>query len=622
MIRFYMLGQARVVTVTEEGERAWAVQAKPLRLLAYLLLQGGGPCRREALQAEFWPDKPPRLAANNLRQALWHLRQHLPSEALIVYDDALAWNPALSLWVDALAFEAKLAANDLEAALELYAGPLLPEAYDEWAQLERERLHLRYLSALEARAHASYEARRWEEALANANALVTADPINESAVRLAMVSYWALGQREAVRRCYDAYCRRIRAELDVAPLPETTDLYRRILLGEPHPDQTDRFVDQKIAARAAHLSLLETLGAFHQGLEQAVAWANQATGPTLAAALLWQGRFHLRLGALPAAHDALARALAHAEASDLQIAVLVDLATVETGQGHYAAAEQHYAKASHICKDKCSPLYVRLLCSRGGLEGRLGHTNEARRSLQEAVRLAHLQGDPAHLAVAGGNLGILLIGLGDQSAAQVALREALEAARRADAHWLTAHLTGHLGVLAQDRAGNSHRAGTSHRCDLEEAARCYQRARDLADLIGDQRGAVLWTMNLGIVRYEQSQYSEAQELLTQGRALAAVQNSRSLIAGADILIGACLTASGQHEAGLAQIDAGLSLAQEIGDQQRILMGYLHRGRGLAGLSRMEDARSVLEEGLSKAKSSQMHRMAQYLGTELENLTSS
>jgi DNA-binding SARP family transcriptional activator len=621
VVRFYILGQARIVTVTKEGEQAWAVQSKPLRLLAYLLLQGGGPCRREALQAEFWPDKPPRLAANNLRQALWHLRQHLPCEALMVCDDTVAWNPALPLWVDALAFEAKLATDDLEAAIELYAGPLLPEAYDEWAQLERERLHLRYLSALEARAHTFYEARRWEEALANANVLITADPFNESAVRLAMVSHWALGQREAARRCYDAYRRRITSELNVAPLPETLDLYRRILLGEPHPDQGDPFVNQEIAARTAHFSLLETLGAFHQGCEQAAVWADQAAGSTLAAALLWQGRFHLRMGALPAAHDALIRALAHADVSDLQIAVLVDLATVETGQGHYAAAEQHYAKASHICGDRRSPLYVRLLCSRGGLEGRLGHTDEAHRSLQEAVRLARLQGDPAHLAVAGGNLGILLIGLGDQAAAQVALREALEAARRADAHWLTAHLTGHLGVLAQDRAGKSHRAGTNHRCDLEEAARYYQRARDLADLIGDQRGAVLWTMNLGSVRYEQSQYPDAQELLTQGRALAAVQNSRSLVAGADILIGACLTALGQHEAGMAQIDQGLALAQEIGDQQRILLGYLHRGRALAGMSRLDDARSVLEEGLSKAESNRMHRMAQYLDTELENLSS-
>jgi len=40
--------------------------------------------------------------------------------------------------VDALAFKAALDADDLDAALELYAGPLLPDAYDEWVQLERD----------------------------------------------------------------------------------------------------------------------------------------------------------------------------------------------------------------------------------------------------------------------------------------------------------------------------------------------------------------------------------------------------------------------------------------------------------------------------------------------------
>ncbi len=612
---FYLLGQTRTVTAAGQSEREWIIQPKPLRLLAYLVLLERGTCRREVLQALFWPDKPPHLAANNLRQALWHLRRHLPSEALIVQDDTVQWNMDLPVWIDALAFQSALDGGDLDAALDLYTGPLMPDAYDEWAQLERERLHLCYLSALEARAHTRYEVRRWDEALADANALVAADPLNETAVRLAMVCHWALGQREAARRCYDAYQQRVQRELDDAPLPETTALYERILRGESHLDRTALLDEQggwtpQIAARTAHFSLLEMLGAFRQGLEQATAWAGQAEGMALAAALHWQGRFHLRLGALPQAHATLTRALARAETPALQGAVLVDLATVETGQGDYLSAEQHYAQAARVCTAKTSPFYLRLLCSRGGLEGRLGRMDEAHCILQEAVDLARSQGDPAHLAVAGGNLGILLIGMGAREAAQRAFEEALEAARRADAHWLNAHLTGHLGVLAQDRG------------EWEEAGRSYQRARDLAGMIGDQRGAVLWTMNLGIVRYEQGQYPRAIELLTQGRAAAADQNSQSLIAGADILIGACLTALQHYDDGLKRIGQGLVLAQEIGDQERILMGYLHQGRALAAMGQAERARCTLQEGLSKAQTHQMHRMAGYLHAELERLSAS
>jgi DNA-binding SARP family transcriptional activator len=608
--RFYLLGQARIAMEAAQSERDWPIQPKPLRLLAYLVLHGGGPCRREVLQALFWPEKPPHLAANNLRQTLWYLRQHLPFDMLLRQDDTVQWAPDLPTWVDARVFEAALDAGDLDAALELYAGPLLPDAYDEWAQLERERLHLRYLSALEARAHALYEARQWAAALADADTLVAADPLNESAVRLTMACQWALGQREAARRCYDAYRQRLKGELNVAPLPETADLYQRILRGESHPAQMPPFQDQELTARTAHFSLLEMLGAFRQGLEQATDWATQAEGLALAAAWHWQGRFHLRLGALPQAYAALIHALALAAVPELQAAVLGDLATVETGQGNYVAAEQHYARATGVCTDKASPFYLRLLSSRGGLEGRLGRMEQARHSLEEAVRLARLQGDPAPLAVASGNLGILLIGLGHQEAAQNAFEEALAAARQADAHWLTAHLTGHLGVLAQDRGA------------LEEAAQHYQRTRDLADLIGDQRGAVLWTMNLGIVRYEQARYPEALELLTPGRAAAAAQNSQSLVAGADILIGACLAALQQYDAGLAQIDRGFALAEELGDQQRILMGYLHRGRALAGIGQLARARAALQVGLSKAQGSQMHRMAEYLEAELEKLPAS
>jgi len=142
------------------------------------------------------------LAANNLRQVL-------PVEALHhLNGDVVQWNSAVILWVDALVFEAALEANDLDTALDLYAGPLLADTYDEWAQLERERLHLHYLTALEARAHRRYEARHWEAALADTEILLAADPLNEAAVRLTMACYWVLDRREAARRCYDA-CRQL-----------------------------------------------------------------------------------------------------------------------------------------------------------------------------------------------------------------------------------------------------------------------------------------------------------------------------------------------------------------------------------------------------------------------------
>jgi DNA-binding SARP family transcriptional activator len=607
-VRLYILGQTRAVWQASSGPRELKIQPKLLHLLAYLALDWKQTHRREALQVLFWPDKSSRAAANNLRQALWHLRQTLPPATLHLQGDVVQWNPATPPWVDALAFEASLDADDLDAALDLYTGPLLPDAYDEWAQLERERLYLRYLTSLETRAHRRYETRCWQAALADAETLLATDALNEAAARLVMACHWALGRREAARRCYDAFRQQVRRELQTDPLPETTTLYQRILRGETHPDQIRPAAAAAIAARAAHLSLLETLGAFRQGLEQAAVWVAEASGPVLATARRWQGRFHLRLGQLADARAALEAALPLSATPDLQAAVLADLATTETGLGDYPAAETHYAQALRL-----SPLRpitrLHLLSGLGGLQGRVGRAVEARRALKGAMRLAREQGDPAPLAIASGNLGILLIGQGETEAAETALLEALDAAQKADAHWLTAHLTGHLGVLAQDRG------------DLEAAARYYERARTLAETIGASRGAVLWTLNLGVVRYEQGRCAEALPLLTEGRKQAVAQGSRSLEAGASIFIGACLVAQGQVAAGQESIETGLALARTIGDQERILIGLLHRGRALAALNRTAEARDTLLEGLRQAEASHMHRLQDFLQTELDGLPS-
>ena len=78
-------------------------------------------------------------------------------------------------------------------------------------------------------------------------------------------------------------------------------------------------------------------------------------------------------------------------------------------------------------------------------------------------------------------------------------------------------------------------------------------------------------------------------------------------------------AQGKGAEGLSSIKNGLDQAQAIGDQERILIGHLHLGRAVAALGRIEEARATLEEGLRQAEASQMHRLKDYLRTELENL---
>jgi two-component SAPR family response regulator len=66
--------------------------------------------------------------------------------------DSVAWNSSASLWLDVDAFET--ASNDrarLGEAIELYRGDLLPELYDEWLDVIRERNRNVYLRCLTER---------------------------------------------------------------------------------------------------------------------------------------------------------------------------------------------------------------------------------------------------------------------------------------------------------------------------------------------------------------------------------------------------------------------------------------------------------------------------------------
>ena len=70
-----LLGSFRI-TLDDSPLTTFATD-KGRALLAYLAVESGRPHRRETLLDLFWPDRPPAAARNNLRQALYRLRQNL-----------------------------------------------------------------------------------------------------------------------------------------------------------------------------------------------------------------------------------------------------------------------------------------------------------------------------------------------------------------------------------------------------------------------------------------------------------------------------------------------------------------------------------------------------------------
>ena len=108
--------------------------------MAALLLKRR-PLSRAYLIGLLLPDLPEQIGRRRLSDALWLLRRSLPGLPLQANADALEI-PAPSRWLDVEAFTQQAAGNDLAAwleALRLYQAPLLPDCFDDWLLVERER---------------------------------------------------------------------------------------------------------------------------------------------------------------------------------------------------------------------------------------------------------------------------------------------------------------------------------------------------------------------------------------------------------------------------------------------------------------------------------------------------
>ncbi|MBI5652282.1 MAG: hypothetical protein HZC40_17840 [Chloroflexi bacterium] len=232
--RLFLLGTLRV----ERNAHTLHLPTRKIEsLLAYLVLHPQ-PHSRDKLAALLWGELNDEHARASLRVALSTLRKELGDELLLTDRETIQLNPGFPIWVDAreisnFKFQISDCADSQSEILnlksEIYRGDLLTDFYDEWIAPERARLRDAYHDILfrliqHARAQSEYA-----RAIELAQKLLDNDPANEAAHQHLIFCYAVMGDRDAARKQY-AECRRVlRAELDVAPAPETTALYERAL---------------------------------------------------------------------------------------------------------------------------------------------------------------------------------------------------------------------------------------------------------------------------------------------------------------------------------------------------------------------------------------------------------
>lgn len=214
--------------LTSDGERV-PVQRSSQRLIAYLALRNR-PLLRVHVAGVLWLDSSEERSCANLRGALWRLRGR--ARTVVESDASHAWiSSEVHVDVrDVVALARGLIerhdgdghVTDVESSL--LAGDLLPDWYDDWVLLERERLRELRLHALEALAGRATCDGRYGAAIDTALMAIQADPLRESAHRLLISAYLAEGNPTAGMRHYRNYCRRAKAELGIDPSSQMREL--------------------------------------------------------------------------------------------------------------------------------------------------------------------------------------------------------------------------------------------------------------------------------------------------------------------------------------------------------------------------------------------------------------
>ena len=208
----------------EVGGEEVSLPGSAQRVVAFVALHER-PVLRPYVAGALWLDWPEPRAAGNLRSALWRIQQHASA---LVAADAHMLQLAPCVRVDLREAEtfarSELAGGSSGVASPSLALDLLPDWYEDWVLLERERFRQLRLRALESQCTRLTAAGRLDEALEAGQLALAGEPLRESAHRALVRLHLAEGNAgEALRQF--RLCRRLLLEqLGVEPSPRMLEL--------------------------------------------------------------------------------------------------------------------------------------------------------------------------------------------------------------------------------------------------------------------------------------------------------------------------------------------------------------------------------------------------------------
>jgi predicted ATPase/DNA-binding SARP family transcriptional activator len=241
----------------DSGPLSFRASTSALTLLVYLLLHRDELSARDAVALLFWPDLPESEARAKLRYEIRNLRVALPPGEIswILADTrTVRWNPDAAIRLDVAEFE-RLAAQPetAAAAVDLYKGDLAGPLDTEWLLAPRERLRELQSQLLWGLVEASRARSDRRLAIDYAQRLLQHDPWRENAIRVLIELRNDSGDRAGALQTYCDFVERLKADLGVEPMPETTAVYNQVAAAiELHSSATLRTPNAPTAGQLRH----------------------------------------------------------------------------------------------------------------------------------------------------------------------------------------------------------------------------------------------------------------------------------------------------------------------------------------------------------------------------------
>ena len=216
-------------------------------ILKILLVNPGAVVTTEQLLDYLWPNETESSARRRLHVRISNLRRLLPQPSpILTVDGGYRFDTEADCVLDMVEFERFVengrshqerndpsqAITAYENARLCYKGAFLAEdLYESWTTVTRERLSELHLNCLIELADCYAQQGRYRRAISLAQHILSLEPAREAVYTRLMLYHYYAGERTQALDTFARCQQTLKAELDVAPLPNTIDIMRQIRAG-------------------------------------------------------------------------------------------------------------------------------------------------------------------------------------------------------------------------------------------------------------------------------------------------------------------------------------------------------------------------------------------------------